>query len=585
MHPLAGLDHKYIWHPFTQMRDWLRREPVVIVSGKGATLRDVHGREYLDANSSIWTNLHGHNHPRINAALRRQLKKIAHSSALGLANEPASLLAASLVGMANHEPRITHHEPRIRDPKSASRVPNLSKVFFSDDGSTALEVALKLAYEFARRTGRGAKPKFLSLTGAYHGDTVGAMSVSADSVFTGAFKQLLFSVVRAHAPYCFRCPLHLSRNDCQIDCLDDLGAQLTHHGDMVAGVIVEPMLQGAGGMIVWPADFLAGVRRLCDQFHTLMIADEVLTGFGRTGSWWAVDHRGVVPDLITMAKGLTSSYVPLGAVGMRREIAEFYRDLGYDADLEYIKPYLHPDGIRRNVGLKYHRITGEVPLHAKEPYDPAAALAKADEHAGNFVYNRNQQAKWLGAKLGAAPTIVSPYDAELFGHWWFEGPRFLESVARRMAHPSAEVALISPSEVLTIETRLQTLEPSMSTWGDKGYAEVWLNGSNDWMIRHQHRAEDRMVELARRRPQASGLERRALNQAARELLLAQSGDWAFLITVGTASPYGHRRFREHITRFTRLADEIERGSIDEGSLREVEGRDTIFSEMDFRVYA
>jgi 1,4-alpha-glucan branching enzyme len=264
---------------------------------------------------------------------------------------------------------------------------------------------------------------------------------------------------------------------------------------------------------------------------------------------------------------------------------EFYRDLGYDADFDYIKPYLHPDGIRRNVGLKYHRITGDVPLHAKEPYDPAAAFAKADEHAGNFVYNRNQQAKWLKAKLGATPTIVSPYDAELFGHWWFEGPRFLESVARRMAQPGAEVALISPSEVLTIEPRLQTLEPSMSTWGDKGYAEVWLNGSNDWMIRHQHRAEDRMVELARRRPNASGLEKRALNQAARELLLAQSSDWAFLITVGTASPYGHRRFREHITRFMRLADQIDQGAVHEDELREIEGRDNLFAEIDFRVYA
>ena len=263
---------------------------------------------------------------------------------------------------------------------------------------------------------------------------------------------------------------------------------------------------------------------------------------------------------------------------------EFYRDLGYDADLDYIKPYLHPDGVRRNVGLKYHRITGDVALHAKEPYDPAAAAAKADEHAGNFVFNRRQQARYLKAKQGAVPTIVSPYDAELFGHWWFEGPRFLESVARRMAEPGSEVALISPSDVLKIETRLQVLEPSMSTWGDKGYAEVWLNPVNDWMIRHQHRAEDRMVGMARR-DNPSGLERRALNQAARELLLAQSSDWAFLITVGTASPYGHRRFRDHVARFTRLADGIERGKVDERHLKESEERDNLFPELDYRVYA
>jgi adenosylmethionine-8-amino-7-oxononanoate aminotransferase len=156
MHPLANLDHRYLWHPFTQMRDWLKREPIVIAEGHGAVLRDVNGREYLDANSSIWTNLHGHNHPKINAAIRQQLSRIAHSSALGFANEPASLLAGRLVQCANPS-RLTPHAPRI------------AKVFFSDDGSTAVEVALKLAYEFARRTGR--KPKFLSLVGAYHGDT------------------------------------------------------------------------------------------------------------------------------------------------------------------------------------------------------------------------------------------------------------------------------------------------------------------------------------------------------------------------------------------------------------------------------
>jgi len=264
---------------------------------------------------------------------------------------------------------------------------------------------------------------------------------------------------------------------------------------------------------------------------------------------------------------------------------EFYRDLGYDADYEYIKPYLQPDGVRRNVGLKYHRVTGEVALHAKEPYDPGAAFARAEEHAANFVFNRGQQARWLRGKLGAPPTIISPYDAELFGHWWFEGPRFLESVARGFAAPASEVALISPSEVLKIENRLQTLEPSMSTWGDKGYAEVWLNGGNDWMVRHQHRAEDRMVELARRRPEASGLERRALTQAARELLLAQASDWPFLITVGTAAPYAHRRFREHAARFIRLADMIDRGAVDEAELHGMEERDSIFQELDYRVFA
>src|SRR5580765_3080255 len=168
MHQPAQLDHRYVWHPFTQMRDWLQREPIVIIAGNGAVLRDVKGREYLDANSSIWTNLHGHNHPKINAAINGQLKKIGHSSALGFANEPAGLLAERLVKIANPERKMSGLDP-------AQAGPHLEKVFFSDDGSTAMEVALKLSYAFARRTGR-MQPKFLSLEGAYHGDTVGAVS-------------------------------------------------------------------------------------------------------------------------------------------------------------------------------------------------------------------------------------------------------------------------------------------------------------------------------------------------------------------------------------------------------------------------
>ena len=172
MKSLAKIDHQFVWHPFTQMRDWLKHDPIVIVSGRGAVLRDANDREYLDANSSIWTNLHGHHHPKINAAINRQLKRIAHSSALGLANEPASLLAEKLVHAAN----------------PATRHPQLNKVFFSDDGSTALEVALKLAYEFTRRTrGNRSRPRFLSLAGAYHGDTVGAVSLGHIGLFHRAY--------------------------------------------------------------------------------------------------------------------------------------------------------------------------------------------------------------------------------------------------------------------------------------------------------------------------------------------------------------------------------------------------------------
>ncbi len=248
---------------------------------------------------------------------------------------------------------------------------------------------------------------------------------------------------------------------------------------------------------------------------------------------------------------------------------EFYRDLGWDL------------GLGKNLGIKYHRITGEVPLHAKEAYDPEAARRKAAEHALNFKFNREQQARYLASKLGIPPVIVAPYDAELYGHWWFEGPWFLEALLRSLA--GSEVRTATPPEVVEASGRLQTLEPAGSSWGNKGYYEVWLNGSNDWIYRHQRVMEDRMAELARREP-ASELERRALAQAAREVLLAESSDWAFIMDTGAVAPYAHRRFKEHVARFTRLREMLGSGPIDEAYLHDCETKDSIFQELDYRVF-
>ncbi len=248
---------------------------------------------------------------------------------------------------------------------------------------------------------------------------------------------------------------------------------------------------------------------------------------------------------------------------------EFYRDLGWDL------------GLGRNLGIKHHAVTGDVPLHQKAPYDPDAARGKAAEHAWHFKYNREQQARQLKAKLGRPPVIVAPYDAELFGHWWFEGPQFLEALFRAMA--ASDVSLTHAPEVLARDGALQTLEPAASSWGDKGYYEVWLNGTNDWIYRHQRIAEERMAELARREA-ASDLERRALAQAAREVLLLQSSDWAFIMDTGAVAPYAHKRFKEHVVRFTRLWEMIGRGAIDEGFLGDGEWKDSIFQELDYRVF-
>ena len=264
---------------------------------------------------------------------------------------------------------------------------------------------------------------------------------------------------------------------------------------------------------------------------------------------------------------------------------EFYRDLGYDAaNYDYIKPYLHSDGVRRNVGIKYFRITGKVPLHLKEPYVPEWARERSADHAGNFMSNRQAQARHVISELGRPPLVVAPYDAELFGHWWFEGPLFIYFLCKKLHYDQDEIEMISPIDYLRMFPDNQRQVPSASSWGAEGYNRVWINRQTDWMYLHQQIAETRMVELAARFPDSQGVLRRALCQAARELMLAQSSDWAFIITTGTMVQYAVKRFKDHIHRFTRLYEMINEGRIDEEWLSEVESRDTIFQEIDYRVY-
>jgi 1,4-alpha-glucan branching enzyme len=263
---------------------------------------------------------------------------------------------------------------------------------------------------------------------------------------------------------------------------------------------------------------------------------------------------------------------------------EFYRDLGYDLDYDYVRPYLHADGVRRNIGLKYHRITGKVSLSDKQAYNPEWALNKAASHAGNFMFNREKQIDYLSGVLGRQPLVTSMYDAELFGHWWFEGPNFLDFLFRKIHYDQKTFKPITPSEYLEKFPKNQVITPAASSWGDKGYYEVWLNGTNDWIYRHLHKAADRMVELARENPNARDQRKRALNQAARELLLAQSSDWAFIMTTGTVVQYAELRTRAHLTNFNNLYEQIKRNAIDDNYLKDLEYRHNIFPEIDYRVY-
>lgn len=261
---------------------------------------------------------------------------------------------------------------------------------------------------------------------------------------------------------------------------------------------------------------------------------------------------------------------------------EFYRDLGFDADYDYIKPYLHSDGVRRGIGLKYHRITGQTDLSAKALYEPAKAREKAAEHAGNFMFNRQAQCRWLRNKTQYPPIVVSPYDAELFGHWWYEGPQFLEYVIRKIAFDQNEIEMISPVDYLDRHPVRQLQKPNPSTWGSEGHNLVWLNGGNAWIYRHQHWAEAKMEELANRFSSADGDLRRALNQLLRELLLMQSSDWAFIMTTGTTVPYATKRFREHLGNFRKLSEEVEGNRLDVEYLGHLESRSPIFPTIDFR---
>ncbi|SDH19469.1 adenosylmethionine-8-amino-7-oxononanoate aminotransferase [Aneurinibacillus thermoaerophilus] len=300
-------DKEYVWHPFTQMKTYRREKPLIIERGEGSYLYDVEGNKYLDGYSSLWVNVHGHNHPELNEALIQQAGKIAHSTLLGAANVPSILLAKKLV-------EIT--------PKG------LTKVFYSDSGSTSVEIALKMAYQYWQLKDpiryAGKKNKFISLREAYHGDTIGSVSVGGMETFHHIFKPLLFERLEAPAPYTYRLTENNDAEACKMLCLKALDTMLREHHEEIAGLIIEPLVQGAAGMITAPDGFLRGVRELCTRYNVLMIADEVAVGFGRTGTLFACEQENVEPDFLCVAKGLTAGYLPLAATLVREEIYEAF---------------------------------------------------------------------------------------------------------------------------------------------------------------------------------------------------------------------------------------------------------------------
>ena len=300
---LAEWDRKHLWHPFTQMKEWMEEIPVIVERGEGIYLIDMEGNRYIDGIASMWTNIHGHNRKEINDAITAQLNKIAHSTLLGYANVPAIQLAKKLV-------EIT---PR-----------GLNRVFYSDDGATSVEVALKMAYQYWRQKGESRREVYLHLDAAYHGDTVGAMSVGGIDLFHKTFDGLLFESAATPAPYVYRSVVGQDSDTVRDYCLREMEKILQTCEGEIAAVILEPLIQGAGGMIVSPPGFLKGAATLARKYNTLLILDEVMTGFGRTGKMWGCEHEEVVPDILCSAKGLTAGYLPLAATLTTDEVFDAF---------------------------------------------------------------------------------------------------------------------------------------------------------------------------------------------------------------------------------------------------------------------
>jgi adenosylmethionine-8-amino-7-oxononanoate aminotransferase len=344
---LAADDRRYLWHPFTQQRGWEQEDPLVIADADGCWLVDHHGRRYVDGVSSLWCTVHGHRHPVLDLAIKDQLDRVAHSTMLGLTHEPAIELARRLVEIAP---------------------PGLARVFYSDSGSTAAEIALKMAFQYWQQRGGddARRTRFVALRDAYHGDTIGSVSVGGIDLFHSMYRPLLFGTLKAEPGDAG----HMER-------------LLAEHGHEVAAVIVEPLVQGAAGMLVHPPGYLRAVRELCDRHGVLLICDEVATGFGRTGRMFACEHEDVAPDLMCLAKGITGGYMPLAATLATERIYE-----GFLGEYEDFRTFFHG-----------HTYTGN-------PLACAAALANLR------LFEQERTLEQLQPKIELLGTLLEPVAAQ-----------------------------------------------------------------------------------------------------------------------------------------------------------------------------
>jgi len=379
------------------MKEWEEEAPLIIESGEGSWLIDVEGKRYLDGVSSLWVTVHGHRKEELDDALKAQLGKIAHSTLLGLANVPSIELAEKLIAIAPE---------------------GLTRVFYSDSGSTAVEIALKMAFQYRQLKGQKRKTKFIALKEAYHGDTIGSVSVGGMELFHDIFRPLLFDVERVMSPHCYRCEKGLEHPGCGLSCLGDVEDVMKARSDEIAALVMEPLVQGAAGMFMHPQGYLKGVRELCDRYDIHLILDEVATGFGRTGKMFASQHEGVSPDLMAVAKGITGGYLPLAATLATEDIYSAFK-----GEYRELKAFFHG-----------HTYTGN-PLAAAaaianiDLFESEGTLGKAEQRAGylsislkkiaslRHVGDVRQKGLMVGIELVENSDTKQPYPFEMrMGH-------------------------------------------------------------------------------------------------------------------------------------------------------------------------
>ena len=388
---LKQLDHSHLWHPFTQMQEWIREEPCIISRGEGHYLIDVNGRRYFDGVSSLWCNVHGHRKKELDDAIRDQLERIAHSTFLGLSHVPGIELAQKLIGVAP---------------------PGLQRVFYSDSGATAVEVALKMAVQYWQLKGEAKRTLIATLAESYHGDTIGSMSMGYSETFHRYHKSLLFPVLRITPPHVFRYYQRMSADEALNAAIDEADREISRNKNRLAALVVEPLMQGAAGMWAQPVAYLQALDQICRRYGILLILDEVATGCGRTGKMFACDHARVTPDIVCLAKGITGGYLPLAATLTSEEV--FAAFLG---DYKDFKTFFHG-----------HTYTGN-------PLGCAAALANLDLfRRENIIENMQPRISYLDKRLGEE-FLPLPHVSDVRQWGYMIGIELVEDKASRKSYP------------------------------------------------------------------------------------------------------------------------------------------------------